>query len=71
MVRVILIILWQRTMNDAFSRNTVIQSVFLSRRTFVFVGKTNDDESCSQKNCIQQSTLFSHQARGKDYVKVY
>ena len=70
MMRVILIILWQRTTNDAFSPTPLSSQFFYREELFVFVGKTNDDESCSQKNCIQQS-YPSHQARGKDYVKVY
>ena len=54
-----------------FFHSTPLSSQFFYREElFVFVGKTNDDESCSQKKIIQQS-YPSHQARGKDYVKVY
>ena len=69
MMRVILIILWQRTTNDAFSPTPLSSQFFYREELFVFVGKTNDDELFTKK--LYSTKSPSHQARGKDYVKVY
>ena len=53
-----------------FTRHRYPVSFFYREELLCLLGK-REKMSCSQKNCIQQSTLFSHQARGKDYVKVY